>query len=132
MNNMVKFKEKTDELFYKFDGYSATELELMVEKYVNDKILEYNLDVVLRDVVLSGSRCRGLEYSASDLDFVVSFLGKEREDVLFAILNEDEFDIDGVKVDINPIIVEKTGSLDEYLLGVEEYLKELYMQRNAL
>lgn len=132
MNNMVKFKEKTDELFYKFDGYSATELELMVEKYVNDKILEYNLDVVLRDVVLSGSRCRGLEYSASDLDFVVSFLGKEREDVLFAILNEDEFDIDGVKVDINPIIVEKTGSLDEYLLGVEEYLKELSLQRSAL
>lgn len=117
------FREKTDKLFNRIDGYSARELEHMVEELVKGKLVEYNLNISVEDVVLSGSRCRGLEYDGSDLDFVVSFSGNEREDVLFDILNEDENEIGGVKVDINPIKAGKTGDLDEYLLMVEEYLK---------
>ena len=33
-------------------------------------------------------------------------------------------EIGGVKVDINPITEGKTGTLEEYLLGVEAYLQE--------
>ena len=59
------------------------------------------------------SRCRGLEGSHSDLDVVVELSGNEREDDLFDLLHEDDFSIGGVKVDINPITKNKTGTLEE-------------------
>ena len=43
---------------------------------------------------------------------------------LFNAFNEDGFTIGGVKVDINPITEGKTGTLGEYLPGVEAYLEE--------
>lgn len=54
---------------------------------------------------------------------VVELSGNEREDDLFNLLHEDDFSIGGVKVDINPIARCKTGTMEDYLLSVEEYLK---------
>ena len=76
------------------------------------------------DVILSGSRCRGLEGETSDLDIVVEYKGREHEDDLFNAFNEDGLMIGGVKVDINPITEGKTGTLETYLPGVESYLTE--------
>lgn len=81
-------------------------------------------DVELVDVVVSGSRCRGLEKTDSDLDVVVEYKGREHEDDLFNAFNEDGLMIGGVKVDINPITEGKTGTLATYLSGVESYLAE--------
>jgi hypothetical protein len=47
----------------------------------------------------------------------------EREDFLFDTFNENELHIGGVKVDINPITAQRTGSLETYLPQVEDYLK---------
>ena len=77
---------------------------------------------------MRGSRCRGLEGKNSDLDVVVQLSGNEREDDLFNLLHEDKFRIGGVLVDINPITEYKTGTLEEYLPGVEKYLEEKAMQ----
>jgi len=96
----------------------------MVEEYVNAKLSENDFDVSVRGVVISGSRCRGLEGKTSDLDVVVELSGDEREDDLFNLLHEDNFKIAGVPVDINPITKYKTGTLEEYLTGVEKYLDE--------
>jgi putative nucleotidyltransferase domain protein (fragment) len=83
------------------------------------------------DVVVSGSRCRGLEKAGSDLDVVVEYKGREHEDDLFNAFNEDGLMIGGVKVDINPITEGKTGTLATYLPGVESYLAEKQAMQKA-
>jgi len=65
-----------------------------------------------------------MEQKNADLDVAVEFMGSEREDALFEILHEDSFAVEGVKVDINPIKAEKTGTLETYLPKAEKYLTE--------
>ena len=133
MSKIVEtFRKKTDKLFIQIDGYSAKELEDIVGEQSESKIKDYGLNVIVNELILSGSRCRGLEHEGSDLDFVMLFAGNEREDVLFDILNEDENVIGGVKVDINPINVDKTGSLDEYILRVEDYLEKRELLKKSV
>lgn len=55
---------------------------------------------------------------------VVEYIGDEREDDMFNLLHEDKLSIGGIKVDINPITSYKTGTLEEYLPGVEKHLEE--------
>ena len=103
---------------------SAVEIEEMVSYYVQAKIIENDLDAQVENVILSGSRCRGIEKASSDLDVVVDYKGSIREDDFFNILHEDGFAIAGIAVDINPITEDKTGPLAEYLESAEQYLKE--------
>lgn len=81
------------------------------------------------DAAVVGSRCRGLEREGSDLDVVVELSTNEREDDLFNTFNEDGLHIGGIKVDINPITEQRTGSLETYLPQVEEYLEGIRMAR---
>ncbi len=118
------FRKKTTEQFHPVDGMSAVEIEEMVSYYVQAKIIENDLDAQVENVVLSGSRCRGIEKIGSDLDVVVDYKGTIREDDLFNILHEDSFQIAGIAVDINPITEEKTGPLAEYLESAEQFLKD--------
>lgn len=121
---VMEFKAKTEQCFQPIKGMSATEIEELVEEYVTAKIIECDFDAEVRGVAISGSRCRGLEGKHSDLDVVVEYTGDEREDDMFNLLHEDKFTIGGVKVDINPITEYRTGTLEEYLPGVEKYLEE--------
>ena len=121
---IADFKAKTEELFHGINGQTQEDIELNVYAYLQSKIDEYGMDIQLVDMALSGSRCRGLEGAGSDLDVVVEYRGGENEDALFNAFNEDGFKIGGVKVDINPITEGKTGTLGEYLPGVEAYLEE--------
>ncbi len=118
------FKAKTEELFNGINGQTQDDIEQTVWVYLQSKLDEYEIDVELVDVVVSGSRCRGLEKAGSDLDVVVEYKGREHEDTLFNTFNEDGLMIGGVKVDINPITEGKTGTLATYLPGVESYLAE--------
>ena len=121
---IADFKAKTEELFNGINGQTQEDIELNVYAYLQSKIDEYGMDIELVDMAVSGSRCRGLEGAGSDLDVVVEYRGGENEDALFNAFNEDGFKIGGVKVDINPITEGKTGTLGEYLPGVEAYLEE--------
>jgi len=76
------------------------------------KIIENDLDAQVENVIISGSRCRGIEKNGSDLDVVVDYKGTIREDDFFNILHEDGFTIAGIVVDINPITEDKTGESD--------------------
>ena len=91
---------------------------------MKSRLVPLDFDAEVSGVVISGSRCRGLEGKRSDLDVVVEYIGDEREDDMFNLLHEDKFSIAGVKIDINPITAYKTGTLEEYLPGVEKYLEE--------
>lgn len=127
---ITDFRKKTDMNFHLLDGMTVGEIEQMVSYYVQTKIIDYDLDAKIENVVLSGSRCRGIEKKGSDLDVVVSYEGSIREDALFNILHEDKFEIAGVEVDINPITEEKTGPLAEYLESADQYLKEKAQEKN--
>ena len=129
---VADFKAKTEELFNGINGQTQDDIEQTVWAYLQSKIDEYGIDVELVDVVVSGSRCRGLEKAGSDLDVVVEYKGREHEDDLFNAFNEDGLMIGGVKVDINPITEGKTGTLATYLPGVESYLAEKQAMQKAL
>lgn len=120
----MEFKARTEDCFRPMDGLNQFEIEDIVRDFIVETLIANGVDAVIRDVVISGSRCRGLEREDSDLDVVVELESDEREDVLFDMLHEEEFAIGGVVVDINPITRERTGTMEEYLPRVEEYLNE--------
>lgn len=122
-------RKKTTEQFHPVDGMSAVEIEEMVSYYVQAKIIENDLDAQVENVIISGSRSRGIEKNASDLDEVVEYKGSVREDDFFNILHEEGFAIAGIVVDINPITEDKTGLLAEYLESTEQYLIEKARER---
>jgi len=126
---IADFKARTEELFNPVNGQTQEDIEQSVYAYLHSKIDEYEMEIELVDMAVSGSRCRGLERAGSDLDVVVEYRGGESEDALFHAFNEDGFTIGGVKVDINPITEGKTGTLAEYLPGVETYLENVRATR---
>ena len=128
---VADFRARTEELFYSLDGQSAEDIEKTVYAYVQSQIDEYGLDAKIVDVVVAGSRCRGMEQENSDLDVVVEYTGSTREDDLFNMLHEDSIYIAGIKVDINPITEGRTGTLETYLPEVETYLAEKQAMQKA-
>ena len=128
---VADFRAKTEELFHSLDGQSADDIEKTVYAYVQSQIDEYGLDAKIVDVVVAGSRCRGIEQENSDLDVVVEYTGSTREDDLFNVLHEDSIYIAGIKVDINPITEGRTGTLETYLPEVETYLQEKAQQEQV-
>ncbi len=91
---------------------NVSQLEDVVREYIVGKIMGQGLNVNILDLAVTGSRCRGVERESSDLDVVVEYKGDVREDDLFQILHEDNFHIADVKIDINPITEDKTGTWD--------------------
>ena len=128
------FREKTKEMFHEINGQTPEDVEQTAYAYIKSKIDECEVDAEIVDVIISGSRCRGLESENSDIDIVVEYKGNEHEDTLFNAFNEDGLTIGGVKVDINPITEGKTGTLATYLPGVESYLaeKKAFMEKEAV
>ena len=76
------------------------------------------------DAVITGSRARGIEKEDSDLDVVIEYRGNMREDALCNALNDGSYSVCGIKVDINPIRMEESGTLAGYLPMAEAYLSE--------
>lgn len=118
------FRAKTNEMFHEISGLNAEDMEMTARAHILSKLDDFDLDAQIVDVVVSGSWCRGLEQEGSDIDIVVEYKGSANEDTLFAVLNEDELKIGGVRVDINPITEGKTGTLETYLPGMESYLEQ--------
>ena len=108
------FKAKTNELFHEISEMNPAEIEETVKCHVQAKLDESGIDAEIVDVAVVGSRCRGLEQDGSDLDVAVELSTSEREDVLFDTFNGDALHIGGVKVDINPITAQRTGTLETY------------------
>ena len=126
---VADFRAKTGELFHDISEMNPEEIEETVKCHVQAKIDEYNIDATIVDVAVTGSRCRGLEHESSDLDVVMELSTAEREDDLFNAFNEGGLHIGEVKVDINPITAQRTGTLETYLPQVEEYLEGVRQAR---
>ena len=123
---VADFRAKTEDKFdtKALDGMDPSVIEEAIRERVLQIAEDYGLDVTVEDVIVSGSRCRGLENADSDLDVVVSYSGSEREDDFFNVLHDELMRFGTVELDINPINTEETGTLAQYLPGVEKYLTE--------
>ncbi len=106
------FKDKTKEMFHEIEGLNPETIEANVKTLVQGIVNDYGLDVTIEDVVVAGSRCRGMEAEGADLDVVLYFSGSEKEDSLFNLIHEGgNIIMGGVNLDINPISREQRGSL---------------------
>ena len=126
---IMDFRAKTNEMFHDISEMNPAEIEETIKCHVQAKLDEYDIDATIIDAVVVGSRCRGLEKDSSDLDVVVELSTNEREDDLFNAFNEDGLHIGDVRVDINPITAQRTGTLETYLPQAEEYLEGFRQER---
>lgn len=107
-------------------GESRQNIEESVLCYAQAELEEAGYEEVsLLAARVYGSRTRETLYREdSDLDVVLSYTGDIREDDFFNLLQENEMRIAGLKIDINPISLEKNGTLQEYIKPAEQYLDE--------
>lgn len=107
-------------------GESRQNIEETVLCYAQAKLEEAGYeDITLLAARVYGSRTRETLYREdSDLDVVLPYSGDIREDTFFNLLQENGMGISGLKTDINPISLEKTGTLQEYMKRAEQYLDE--------
>lgn len=103
-------------------GRTEKEIEELVMEYVQNRIYDIEENVEVIEIKVYGSRSKGCQSECSDLDVILEFNGKIREDDLFEILHEDCFEIEGMIVDINPIKAEKSGTVKEYLSRLEKMI----------
>ena len=114
------------------NGMSRSEIEETVWAIAQAEIIENNLDARIQAVRVYGSRIRdGLYKEDSDVDVVIAYEGTVREDDLCSALNEAGYKVGNMRVDMNPIRPDKTGSLEDFLEKSERYLDEKKEQMKA-
>ena len=114
------------------NGMSRSEIEETVWAIAQAEIIENNLDARIQAVRVYGSRIRdGLYKEDSDVDVVIAYEGTVREDDLCSALNEAGYKVGNMRVDMNPIRPDKTGSLEDFLEKSERYLDEKTEQMKA-
>lgn len=121
------FRAKTDKLFNSWDNYTPQDIEECARREIEHIIYEIEYlsssEFNIVDIILAGSRSRGLERKRSDIDIVVEYTGSMREDDAFDMFARRRIYIGGHRVDVNPIRAEDTGTLDTYLPKAEKYLE---------
>lgn len=114
----------------KIYGMGKTTIEDIVD-YVQYRLEEIisdcELDVTIIELYVHGSRINGNPHKDSDLDIALYYKGSIKEDALFNILHDDEYEdiftYDGVYIDINPIRDEETGNLNQFKKWTQNYRK---------
>lgn len=108
------------------EDYTEQEIQEIVGEYMEDTLggsVPDNFRVT--GIRIIGSRANGTAREDSDLDVLVEYEGDISEDSLFNALNgEDGLEIDGIKVDINPITPGKSGTIDEWLERNADYRED--------
>lgn len=121
-----EFRNKTLQYFKQIDGYTAEEIEEYVKSEIETFLEENEItEVKIKEVVLYGSRSRGVENDQSDIDVLVYYESPSvREDALFNWIGELNLSIGSLPLDINPIREQETGLLADYLARAEKYMEE--------
>ena len=98
-----------------------------IENIIEENYLDES-EFKLEDVKLYGSYTTGKNRVDSDLDVLVQYSGAMSEDGAFNMFAEADLSITDktghkVKVDINPIKADDSGTIDEYLDRNKDYIK---------
>jgi len=119
-----------DILDYIKESLSKTEESELIEytrNIISQIISETDLDIEIKELWFHGSRSRDDYRDDSDYDIVLYYEGNEKEDSVFNIMHDEDYEDDlmwdGNPIDINPIRDEETGSLDEYKERDKKYKK---------
>ena len=105
------------------DAVRADVLNIAVENNLSED--EFNFE----DIRVYGSYSKGQNKDTSDLDFLVQYSGSMREDDAFNMFADAELtleDVNGntVKIDINPVNIAKSGTIDEHLVDMDALYQE--------
>lgn len=105
------------------DAVRADVLNIAVENNLSEN--EFNFE----DIRVYGSYSKGQNKDTSDLDFLVQYSGSMREDDAFNMFADAELtleDVNGntVKIDINPVNIVKSGTIDEHLVDMDALYQE--------
>ena len=113
-----------------FRSMTASEIKDIVRVHIKSALSDNNIgedEYEIIDIAVVGSRSRGKGREDSDLDVVVEYKGKLREDNMFNMLNDEPLGVlyfNGVRVDINPITEGKSGTLKQWMKRSETYVQE--------
>lgn len=129
---IIEFRAKTEESYHKIDDAEYRDIEEELLEELQRLSNQNDWGVIFKDVVMTGSRARGFEEENSDLDFVAEYECETeyniKEYVVYNYIKEalqEPYGGTDIKIDINPIRAEETGTLAEYLPKAEEYLQSL-------
>lgn len=122
--------QKSNNNIEKHFGDTAQNITQNIKSNILNILEENGLDKSefnFEDVRIYGSYSTGSNKETSDLDVIVQYSGSMREDDAFNMLNDEKLtieDVNGrtVEIDINPINVEQSGTVDEnlkYFEGLE-------------
>ena len=103
--------------------YNIRDLENQFKADIEMLLSDNGIDAEVVGVKLIGSRINGTPRVDSDLDLLVEYKGDYSEDSLFNLLNSDEWEINGVKLDINPITEGKSGTIEQFMKRNADYVK---------
>lgn len=123
-NNVLSFKDKEI-----IENLTEDEIYRKIESYLKESIQLADIDTDIIGIQLVGSRTKGTNKGTSDLDVLIEYNNSEiHEDDLFNYLNDedDKLYINGIKVDFNPINVERSGyNIKSWLKANYDYDKSL-------
>ena len=90
---------------YNLNGeiFKESDLINIVKEDLRVIIEENDLQIEIEDIEIIGSYTRDENTSESDLDVLVQYSGDISDDSLFNILAEEHLELNGIKIDINPI-----------------------------
>lgn len=105
-----------------FEMYKE-DLKMQIRRILQEAFFDES-EFELVDIAFYGSRTTGRESVGSDLDVLVEYKGTAREDVIFDIIAEQQLMIEGIRLDINPIKEDKSGTIVDYLSKCDDNWKE--------
>ena len=117
--------KKYSELIQGLENYTKEEIIQCIKPYLDELESESDGDFTVKNITIIGSRTRGTARKNSDLDVLVEYEGRMREDDAFNALHDEPIYIEDIKVDINPIRKEESGTTEEWLEKSNRYLATL-------
>lgn len=112
-------ERKLDKQLKYLFGMNVNELETWVFEEIEERLEQMNYEkeeVNMKEIILYGSYSKGKQRSSSDIDFMISYDGLEREDDLWNTFKEEEFvlyDRDGNEIEIELNFIK--GDLVEHM-----------------
>ena len=105
-----------------FEAYKD-DLKEQINRIIRDELFD-EAEFELVDIAFYGSQISSKASIDSDLDVLVEYKGTAREDTIFDVLAEQQMTLEGVRLDINPIKEEKSGTIVDYLKRCYDNWKE--------